>query len=218
MGVFQVEQRTSDGFFNATALMRQWNETHPGKKRDIDNFWKSTNLVELMSEIAENELNLRSVDFTDLRLRLSKTSRGKNGGTWMHPVLFIKWAMYLNTRFEYHVLRFVADQMIQYRKDAGDAHKAMCSALSGIASKGNIYREVSTAINFVVFNHHEKMMRNKVGEENSQRELLELEKLIAALVNDGFLKSVDDIKNYLRKKWREKWEPKMFLSGKEAGV
>lgn len=219
MGAFQVEQRTSDGYFNATALMKQWNKTYPDKKRDIDNFWKATNLVELMSEIAENELKITSVEFTELKNKLSKTSKARSdrgGGTWMHPVLFIKWAMYLNTRFEYHVLRFVADQMIQYRKDVGDAHKVMCSALSKIASKGNIYREVSTALNFVVFNHHEKMMRNKVGEENLQRELLELERLIATLVNDGFLKSIEDIKNYLRKKWSEKWEPKMFIHRKEV--
>lgn len=218
MGVFQVEQRTSDGFFNATSLMKQWNDTYPNKKRDIDNFWRSTNLVELMSEIAEYELDIKSVDFTDLKQQLSKTSRGANGGTWMHAVLFIKWAMYLNPRFEYHVLRFVADQMIQYRRDAGDAHKVMCSALSKIPFSGNIYKEVSAALNFVIFNHHEKMIRNKVGDEKTQRELFELEKIVATLVNDGFLKSIDDIKNYLRKKWCERWEPKMFLSQKNVVI
>lgn len=59
------------------------------------------------------------------------------------------------------------------------------------------------------------MIRNKVGDEKTQRELFELEKIVATLLNDGFLKSIDDIKKYLRKKWSEKWEPKMFLSRKD---
>ena len=55
MGVFQVIQRTSDGYFNATSLLQQWNTTNVDEKRDLDNFWKSTHLNKLMSEIAENE-------------------------------------------------------------------------------------------------------------------------------------------------------------------
>ena len=44
MGVFQVIQRTSDGYFNATSLLQQWNTTNVDEKRDLDNFWKSTHL------------------------------------------------------------------------------------------------------------------------------------------------------------------------------
>lgn len=72
MGVFDVAQRTSDGYFNATALAKAWNETMPDNKREIDNFWKSTNLPDLMSEIAENELGIKSVDFTELKKQALK--------------------------------------------------------------------------------------------------------------------------------------------------
>lgn len=63
MGNLDVIQRTSDGYFNATYLLKRWNTTNPEEKRELDNFWKSTNLNELMSEIAENELHFKSVDF-----------------------------------------------------------------------------------------------------------------------------------------------------------
>lgn len=144
MGNFNVVQRTSDGFFNATHLLKQWNDNAKSKsvestdlkKRDLDNFWKSSNLDQLMSEIAENELNFKSWNFGDLKNALSKTCRGKkNGGTWMHPVLFIKFAMYLSPRFEYHVLKFVSDEMIRYRNDAGDAYKELSSAVMKIVPK-----------------------------------------------------------------------------------
>lgn len=38
MGEFPVEQRTKDGFFNATSLLKQWNAEHPNKERLLDNF------------------------------------------------------------------------------------------------------------------------------------------------------------------------------------
>ena len=74
MGDLTIQQRTKDGMFNATDLLKIWNEKHPNEKRELDNFWKSTNLTELMSEIAENELGFTSVDFTELKDALSVTA------------------------------------------------------------------------------------------------------------------------------------------------
>ncbi|WP_212123135.1 KilA-N domain-containing protein, partial [Bacteroides pyogenes] len=119
MGTFSVIQRTKDGYFNATELLKQWNNENEKEQRRLDKFWDVTNLDKLMAEIAENELNFKSPNFGELKNALSKSIRGKkNGGTWMHPVLFIKFAMYLSPRFEYHVLKFVSDEMIKYRNEA----------------------------------------------------------------------------------------------------
>lgn len=113
MGQFEVQQRTSDSFFNATLLLNQWNENNPDNERRLDNFWQTTHLVELMSEIAENEYNFKSLNFMDLKNLLSSTKKGKiGGGTWMHPILFIKFCMYLNPRFEYQVIKFVYDELM----------------------------------------------------------------------------------------------------------
>ena len=38
LGAYKVEQRTKDGMFNATALLRQWNETMGTNKRMQDFF------------------------------------------------------------------------------------------------------------------------------------------------------------------------------------
>lgn len=214
MGVFVVEQRTKDGMFNATSLMKDWNKTNPGEKRDLDNFWKSTNLTELMSEIAENELGFKSVDFTDLKNVLSVTTRGKyNGGTWMNPILFLKFAMYLSPRFEYHVLKFVSDQMIKFRKDAGDAYKDLSAAVSTLVPKCEMQAaitRVSRGVNVIVFGEHYPAIRNDKGEEALQLELFEMERKLAELINDGFIKSYEELINYMLKKYYEKYTPKIF--------
>lgn len=214
MGNLDVIQRTSDGYFNATYLLKRWNTTNPEEKRELDNFWKSTNLNELMSEIAENELHFKSVDFTYLKNALSKAWRGrKNGGTWMHPILFIKFAMYLSPRFEYHVLKFVADEMIRYRNDAGDAYKELSSAIMKIVPKDfmpKAMQKVGEALNWVVFNNHEKMLRNKHGDEMKQRELWQLEKKIADLINEGFINNFDNLIIYLRNQYQKRNYPQVF--------
>lgn len=40
MGQFKVQQRTKDGYFNATALLKQWNNTN-GSKEEIEDYLKS---------------------------------------------------------------------------------------------------------------------------------------------------------------------------------
>lgn len=224
MGSFDVVQRTSDGYFNATHLLKQWNEHIKSKSPDLgdlktrglDNFWKSTNLTQLMSEIAKNELDFKSVEFTELKNALSKTCRGKrNGGTWMHPVLFIKFAMYLSPRFEYHVLKFVSDEMIKFRNEAGDFHKELAASIMKIVPKTFMpiaMKKVSEALNWIIFNQHEKMLRNKFGDENKQRELSQLEKKVSDLINEGFITNFDNLIAYLRKQYSKRNYPAVFLA------
>jgi len=108
MGCFSVEQRTKDGVFNASALLKQWNES-AGDKKEIKKFFENQNTKEFISALIEEE-NLNGEKSAYL------TSRGKyNGGTWMHPILFVKFAMWLNPRFEVKVIKFIYDQMIAYR-------------------------------------------------------------------------------------------------------
>lgn len=212
MGQFEVVQRTSDGMFNATALLKQWNEARPEEKRELDNFWKSTNLDKLMSEIAENELDFKSVEFTDLKNALSVTTRGKaNGGTWMHPILYIKFAMYLSPRFEYHVLKFVSDELLRYRNDAGDAYREMCAAIKKIVKPDFLQiaiPKVAQALNHIVFGKHEHELRNKQADESTAKELFELERDVAKLINYDFIRNYDQLIQYLRKLWLKKYEPK----------
>lgn len=43
MGQFEVIQRTSDGYFDANALLWQWNHTMGNKRRRMDDFLNSSN-------------------------------------------------------------------------------------------------------------------------------------------------------------------------------
>lgn len=204
MGNFSVMQRTKDGMFNATLLIKQWNEQSVSNRK-MDNYFNSDKTKEFIKTIQERE----NLDTPKMVYVKSKASRGDNVGTWMHPLLFIDFSMWINPKFKYDVLKFVSDQMIKYRNEAGDAYRQLSAAVDKI-STGNIVKDmkqVARAINYVVFGEHEQMMRNKHGEEDKQYELMALEKKLSDLINDGFINDMDSIICYLRKKWHEKYTP-----------
>lgn len=215
MGQFQVQQRTKDGMFNATALVKEWNdyvenlhgENSAYVKKELKKFFENDNTKSFISALIEEE-NLNGENSAYL------ASRGKNGGTWMHPILFVKFAMWLNPQFEVKVIKFVYDEMIKYRNEAGDAYKELSAAIYTIVDKSQMpsrMAEVSKGINFVVFGEHRNMIRNDKGTEQDQRKLYEMERKVASLINDGFLKDHGQVMNYLRKKFQERTTPAVFV-------
>lgn len=205
MGNFLVEQRTKDSMFNATNLLKQWNDAS-GEKKEITKFFDNDNTKEFISALMEEE-NLNTQNSAYLK------TRGNNGGTWMHPILFVKFAMWLNPRFEVQVIKFVYDQMLKYRNDAGDTYRELGAAVQKIVSKKFMpvaMCKIAQAINYVVFGQHEHEMRNKQGEESKQYELFNMERQVAMLINDGFIHSYDQVIEYLRKKYSEKYLPSVL--------
>lgn len=206
MGCFSVEQRTKDGMFNATALLKQWNES-AGEKKEIKKFFENQNTKEFISALIEEE-NLNGEKSAYL------TSRGKyNGGTWMHPILFVKFAMWLNPRFEVKVIKFIYDQMIAYRNEAGDAYRELSMAVAKIVAPNfmqSAMKQLAQAINYCVFNEHETAIRNKHGEESKMRQLFELERKVASLIEERFITKFDNVIEYLRNQWRKANTPKVF--------
>ena len=92
MGDFEVSQRTKDKMFNATALLKQWNDNPENPKRYLSKFWESTKVQEFLEVMQEDLSKNHHTPF--LGYVKSKASRGKNAGTWMNEYLFVKFAMF----------------------------------------------------------------------------------------------------------------------------
>lgn len=210
MGVFSVKQRTKDGFFCATELLRQWNEAMEQKK-ELKKFFENQNTKEFISALIEEE----DLDGEKSAYVKSKASRGNNAGTWMHPILFVKFAMWINPRFEVQVIKFVYDQMIAYRNEAGDSYKELASAVSKLVGKDFMrvaMSKIAKGINYCVFGEHETLIRNQFGDEKKMRELFSFQRKVADLINEGFLKSFDDAMAYLKMMFGRMQTPKVLLA------
>ena len=210
-----VVQRTCDGFFDGSELLRHWNAIEGNSRRRMTEFLESPKTKEFLKALADDESQRSKTDIGENQLLIKVKGRNtKNGKTpdkvWMNPLLFIKFAMWINPTFEVKVLRFVYDEMIRYRNDAGDAYKELGNAVGKIVPKKFMkvaMPKVAEAINFIIFNQHEKNMRNKKGEETLMRDLFSFEKKVSDLINEGFITTYEHLIAYLRNQYARRYLP-----------
>lgn len=203
LSLYKVEQRTKDGMFNATSLLSQWNEAN-GQQKSIAHYFENTSTQAFIQAIKDEE----KLTYRDSVYVVSRARADRGGGTWMHPLLFIDFAMWLNPAFKVKVLKFVSDQMLTYRNEAGEAYKRLASSVSRIVHPSQTRRYMQTiakGINYIVTGTHHHLMRNQCGTEQKQREYFELERQVAMLIDDGFLATGEQVVAYLRKKFISKY-------------
>lgn len=191
---FEIYQRTKDGMFNATRLLSQWNSIRENPKRDLKDFWDLKGVGEFIDVLILEE-NLHGVNSPYVK---SKASRGENAGTWMHPILFIKFAMWLNPKFEYFVIKFVYDELIKFRHSAGDNYKGLTSALNNFENVD--YVKLAKGLNYIVFSEHYAGIRQSASSEQL-KELTSLQQKLAFSINMGYIKSFDELINEMRRIW-----------------
>lgn len=112
-------QRTSDGYFSATELIKHWNSCNENKKQLAQ--------YQLLQSTTEFIEHLKSEGIE--RPVITARGKGEYSGTWVHPKVFIDLAMWVSVKFKSKVIDFVIDGLIQSRQDAGDYYKEMTSAI-----------------------------------------------------------------------------------------
>ena len=189
MGQFNVLQRTKDGMFNATALLNQWNKAI-GMKKEMNDYLRLQSTKDFLTALQSD------ADFKDGNSPYL-TSRGKyNGGTWMTPLMFIDFAMWLNPKFKVQVLKFVYDQLIEFRTAAGDNYNVLAKAVAGFPDVD--YAQLAKGLNWIVFNRHYKDIRNNASPKQLE-ELDELQRKLAFSIDMGYIRSFPDLMNSMRR-------------------
>ena len=189
MGQFEVLQRTKDGMFNATALLNQWNRA-AGMKKEMNDYLRLQSTHDFLSAL-QSEFDFKDGNSPYL------TSRGKySGGTWMTPLLFIDFAMWLNPKFKVQVLKFVYDELIKCRTAAGDNYNVLAKSIASLPDVD--YPKVARALNWIVFNKHELDIRNTATPQQLQ-DMDELQRKLAFSVDMGYIRSFPDLMNSMRR-------------------
>lgn len=206
MGAFDILQRTKDGYFDANVLLSQWNNNKGASRRRMNEFLESPKTIEFINVIKE-ESHGRETDNADFKV--VTTIKGKNtvkGKTkdqvWMHPYLFIDFAMYLNPKFKYSVIKFVYDELIKNRNQAGDGY-IMLSA-SGVKLKGYNFMEIAKAIQWIVYNKTGKELRQSSTQEQLS-EINDIQTKLAWSIDMGFIKTYEQLVLDMRKMYRNKY-------------
>lgn len=212
MGQFNVEQRTKDGMFNATSLLKQWNDC--AKMQLVDNHCEELNRENStyfnLKEIKTFFLNKTTKDFINALISEENltsereayvSTKGRNGATWMHPLLFVKFAMWLNPRFEVKVIKFVYDELMKLRNDAGDNYKLLSASASIFPDVD--YKRIAKGLNYIVFGRHYDGIRQSATKEQL-KELNKIQESLALSMEMGLIPTFQSLIEAMRTLYNKK--------------
>jgi len=199
MGGLDFYQRTKDSYFSATKLLSEWNkkEKKLKKNRDVSRFLHLETTQDFINELVSAEI----IHTHSEGYHTSRANKGDNAGTWMHPYLFIKFAMWLSPKFEVECIRFIHDSLIENRKLAGTNYSLLSS--SGMKLKGYNFSEIAVAMQWIVFGKKGKNLRQTASEEQL-KELYELEQKLSFAIDMGYINTYPQLLSEMRKIWNQK--------------
>lgn len=214
MGNFIVLQRTKDGYFDASYLLRQWNDKQISNKKQLSKFLENESTKKFINEIYEQEChteNSLNGDFQPVIIIKGKnTASGrKPDKVFMHPYLYLDFAMWLSPEFKYQVLKFVYDELIEFRHAAGIGNNDLMDAVSRTWNINfpQMYMEINIALNFIVFGNNYKGIRNNAT-INQLKDLRDLQKIYAYNILTGIIKDIRTLKLQLQKEYARRYVPK----------
>ena len=210
MGNFDIIQRTSDGYFDGNALMSQWKKENRNNRDSVSDFLQQKKVQEFMDCLEKdlgNEAQSQKWDMGNCksirRIKGKNTDKGRTmDKIFMHPYLFVKFAMWINSSFELQVVKFVFDQLIEFRHEAGDNYNVLTESIARLPDVD--YRYVAIAIQWIVFNRTGKNLRQNASQKEL-KEIAELEKKIAFMIDMNFVRNNAELINALRKIYNDKY-------------
>ena len=120
-------------------IANKYKKTIGEQPKNIADYFKKKETQDFIKTIAQKE-ELSEV------VRIKK---GKNGGSWVHPLILIDIAMWLSLDFKYQAMVWLQDNLLKYRDLSGDDYKILSSAICkkiNIAKAGIIIPEIARKI------------------------------------------------------------------------
>jgi hypothetical protein len=181
----KIRQNHKTGFFNANDLLELHNSKN-GVQKSLDKYLDTKSFKELENAVIKDHI-LNTPKTGELDFSPIETKRGKYGGTWMDPYIFIDFAMWLSPEFKLTCIKWIFDKLIMFRDECGDGFKAVNEALFN--QKPNLphweYANEAKMINKLVFGNPDKGQRNSASED--QLGLLKsLQKADIKLIEQGY--------------------------------
>lgn len=119
-----ISQKSQSGFFSATDLMAAGNKYRAMNGLPLvrlESYFKNSANIEFMKELQEKYGKIK----TD--------GRGRGVHTWVHPLLFLDIALWIDPKMKVEVYEWLMDHLLQFRNDSGDSYKKMCGSLYVVA-------------------------------------------------------------------------------------
>lgn len=217
-----IRQDTKNGFLSVTDLQDAYFRARIEKgwsDRRVERILSTNDAAERIFYILEKQ-GLIKTQFCAFMEEVKKSSLVKvmkkygayktsgareNKHTSCNPYIWVLLAMELNPELYATVVMWLGDNLITNRIEAGDRYNELCRAASKFQNVD--YAQIGRALNYVIFNQHEKMLRNTATQEEL-KEIDDIQKSLAFAINMGYIKTFDSLISEMRKLWYQKWGDK----------
>jgi hypothetical protein len=122
-----IRQNHKTKMFNANDLHKLANEHRAVeglKPKQLAQYFLLDSTSDLIREICLTEV----IRLDDAK----KSARGKDGGTWIHPILFVDLAMWYSPKLKVRIINWVIDGLMELRDESGESFKRMNKTLTNI--------------------------------------------------------------------------------------
>lgn len=127
-----ISQKSKSGFFSATELVIA------GNKYRAMNGLKLVNLNSYFSNNANKEF---MKELSSKYGKIKTDGRGRGVHVWVHPLLFLDIALWVDPKMKVEVYEWLLDNLLQFRNDSGDSYKKMTGALYLIAKNKTLFQK-----------------------------------------------------------------------------
>jgi len=169
-GEFSIQQRTADSYLCATDMLKIYRES-TGNERRINDFLNNSGTKEFINALFD-DISKSGNSHVLMSTDLYESKSGRYGESWMHPYLFMKFSLWLNPIWEVQVMKWIYDNLIVFRTQAGDYYKEMCNELSkaykeeyGKSADPLTFIREADILNTLVFESTKGKQRNEATEQ-----------------------------------------------------
>lgn len=207
-------QNKDNGYYNATALLKAYNEHYPENPKKMIEFLRNKNTQNYIGVIENDEKPKgRIITFVENEqviekpLYYFKKGRALKGGGktpdtyYFAPMLFSKFGTWLSPELERDIHKVLWNNVLEYRNELRRINPKLHDSIATIAGDdNNIYIKVHSMLNKAVFGRFEREGKQiDSGSENQLNMMKDIESEIIVLIKHNIITDYEQLKTHIQR-------------------
>jgi hypothetical protein len=223
----EVYQNKNDGYYNASQLLRDYNEHYPNEQKLMKDFLRNKNTQNYIGCVVDEEKpKVRIITFGNNQQVTEKSRNGekstslknnelyyfkkgralKGGGKtpdtyYFAPMLFSKFGTWLSAKLEKDIHKVLWNNVLEYRNELRRINPKLHDSIATIAGDdNNIYIKVHSMLNKAVFGRFEREGKQiDSSNENQLNMMKDIESEIIVLIKHNIITDYEQLKTHIQR-------------------
>ena len=198
-------QNKDDGFYNASQLLRDYNEHYPENPKKMIEFLRNKNTQNYIGSVLSDDETPsdNSHDGYDELIHFKKGRNTRYGRTYdtyyFAPMLFSKFGTWLSSDLERDIHKVLWNNILEYRNDVTKLMPDFKEAIKDFLPDNQHYCKVQSMLQCAVFGKYQpKQKPLDKANENELFRYKQLQNEIITLVKFNIIKDYEDLRTHIQ--------------------